>query len=52
MGYTVEMSPKAEKELTDASEWYEDDQLGLGEKFEKEVFRKIGLIAANPLHIH
>jgi plasmid stabilization system protein ParE len=49
MDYIVELSPKAEKELSEASEWYEDEQLGLGEKFEKEFFRKIEFIAANPL---
>jgi hypothetical protein len=35
--YLVEISPKAKKELMDASEWYDEDQTGLGEKFEREV---------------
>jgi len=47
--YLIELSPKAEKEIIDASEWYEEDRVGLGEQFEKEVFRKIILISANPL---
>ncbi|HEY8782077.1 MAG TPA: type II toxin-antitoxin system RelE/ParE family toxin [Mucilaginibacter sp.] len=50
MNYTIEMSPKAEKELNEAWEWYEEEQPGLGERFEKEFFRKIGLIVNNPLH--
>lgn len=50
MTYTVEMSPKAEKELYQAWAWYEDEQPGLGIRFEKEFFRKIGLIQSNPLH--
>jgi plasmid stabilization system protein ParE len=50
MNYTIEMSPKAEKELYEVWNWYEDEQPGLGERFEKEFFRKIGLIRDNPLH--
>jgi plasmid stabilization system protein ParE len=50
MVYVVELSPKAEKEFIKAFEWYEDEQLGLGEKFEAELFKKIDFIAANPLH--
>jgi plasmid stabilization system protein ParE len=47
--YSIEISPKAKKELMDASEWYDEDQIGLGEKFEREVLRKIKLIVSNPL---
>ena len=50
MSYTFEMSPKAEKELYEAWEWYEDEQPGLGERFENEFFRKVDLILNNPLH--
>jgi plasmid stabilization system protein ParE len=50
MSYPFELSPKAEKELYKAWNWYEDEQPGLGERFEKEIFRKIDLIIINPLH--
>lgn len=50
MSYAFEMSPKAEKELYEAWKWYEEEQPGLGERFEKEFFRKIALILNNPLH--
>ena len=43
-------SPKAQKEIIDAWEWYEDKQQGLGDRFLKEVHNKIKSIAANPLH--
>jgi len=43
MAYTVEMSPKAEKELYKAWTWYEEEQPGLGDRFQKEFFRKTGL---------
>jgi len=50
MTYTIEMSPKAEKELYKAWAWYEEEQPGLGDRLKKEFFRKIGLIQSNPLH--
>jgi plasmid stabilization system protein ParE len=50
MTYAFEMSPKAEKELHEVWKWYEDEQPGLGERFEREFFRKIDLILKNPLH--
>jgi len=50
MTYSVDLSPKAEKELYDAVEWYEGEQPGVGENFEKEFFRKVDLIKNNPLH--
>ncbi|MDP9079850.1 MAG: type II toxin-antitoxin system RelE/ParE family toxin [Bacteroidota bacterium] len=42
--------PKAQKELLDAWEWYEDRQPGLGDAFQRELHRKIKFIIANPLH--
>jgi hypothetical protein len=50
MNYAFEMSPKAEKELYKAWKWYEEEQPGLGERFENEFFRKVDLILNNPLH--
>jgi hypothetical protein len=44
MTYFVELSLKAEKEFFKAWRWYEDEQTGLGDRFENEFFRKIELI--------
>ena len=50
MNYTVDLSPKARHELFEAWEWYEEQQIGLGERFEQEFFKKADLIQSNPLH--
>ena len=50
MTYTIELSPKAEKELYEAWLWYESELQGLGDRFQKEFLRKVGLIRNNPLH--
>jgi plasmid stabilization system protein ParE len=50
MTYTVEMSPKAEKEFYQAWMWYESERPGLGDRFGNEFFRKVGRIQRNPLH--
>ena len=42
--------PKAQKEILDAWEWYEDEQPGLGDRFKDEVRKKIESILKNPLH--
>lgn len=42
--------PKAQKEILDAWEWYEDQQPGLGDRFKEEVRKKIENILSNPLH--
>jgi plasmid stabilization system protein ParE len=50
MIYTVDLLFKARQEIFEGWKWYEEQQAGLGDWFEEEVFRKIALIAANPLH--
>jgi len=50
MNYTVDLFPKASRELIEAREWYESKQPGLGKRFDHEVYRKISLIESNPLH--
>jgi len=50
MNYTIELSPKAEKELFDAIRWYESERTGLGDRFAAEFLRKVDLIRSNPLH--
>jgi len=42
--------PRAQKEILDAWEWYEDQQPGLGDRFKKELHKKIQYILGNPLH--
>jgi hypothetical protein len=50
MNYTVDLLFKARQEIFEGWKWYEEQQAGLGDRFEDEVFRKIALIEANPLH--
>ena len=50
MNYTVDLLFKARQEIFEGWKWYEEQQDGLGYRFEDEVFRKIALIQANPLH--
>ncbi len=50
MIYTVDLLPKAHREIFEGWKWYEEEQPGLGNLFEAEVFSKIDLIADNPLH--
>ena len=42
--------PKAQLEILEAWEWYENKQDGLGDRFIKEVRRKIKYVQNNPLH--
>ncbi|HVW16391.1 MAG TPA: type II toxin-antitoxin system RelE/ParE family toxin [Mucilaginibacter sp.] len=48
--FKVDLSPKARGELSEAWEWYEEQQSGLGLRFENEFFKKAYLIESNPLH--
>ena len=50
MNYTVDLLFKARREIFEGWIWYEEQQPGLGDRFEEDIFRKIGLIEANPLH--
>ena len=50
MSYQVEILFKANKEIFEAWAWYEKQQIGLGDRFENEVFKKIKLIQNNPFH--
>ncbi|MDB5114809.1 MAG: Plasmid stabilization system protein [Mucilaginibacter sp.] len=49
MSYKFDVLFKARQEIFEAWKWYEEQQDGLGERFEAEVFRKIVLITTNPL---
>lgn len=46
--YSIIYLKKAKKELIDAWNWYEDKQIGLGDKFIKEAFQHISIIEINP----
>jgi plasmid stabilization system protein ParE len=50
MIYNFLQLPKAQKEILDAWEWYEDKQIGLGDRFKEELYKKIKSISSNPLH--
>jgi plasmid stabilization system protein ParE len=50
MSYTVDLLFKARQEIFESWKYYEEQQAGLGDRFEDEVFRKIELIESNPLH--
>ena len=50
MNYSVDLFIKARYEIFEAWKWYEEQETGLGERFEDAVFQKINLIAQNPLH--
>lgn len=47
--YEIELLIEAEFELSEAYDWYEEKQPGLGDKFYKEVRRYLQLLEKNPL---
>ncbi len=46
--YISILSTRAQKEITQAWEWYEERQQTLGDRFVEEVTSKIRLIEQNP----
>jgi plasmid stabilization system protein ParE len=48
--YSTIFLKKAKKELIDAWNWYEDKQIGLGDKFIKEAFQHISILKNNPIN--
>jgi mRNA-degrading endonuclease RelE of RelBE toxin-antitoxin system len=49
MRYNIELLPKAEIEYKKAYRWYEEQLIGLGDRFETSVERKLNNISNNPL---
>lgn len=49
MSTTFLQLPKAQKEILDAWEWYEERRSGLGDQFKDEVAKKIRAVVENPL---
>lgn len=48
MSYNIEFSTKARKELIDGWDWYEDKQLGLGDRFRKVIYKAAQKLAQGP----
>ena len=48
MNYSYQLHPLVKKDYDEAYEWYEEKQKGLGERFIKEVRKKIDEILVNP----
>ncbi|MDB4904621.1 MAG: plasmid stabilization system [Mucilaginibacter sp.] len=46
--FKIELLAEAEDELSDAYDWYEDQQTSLGNKFYNEVNHYLNLIEHNP----
>ena len=46
--YTSVLSSRAQKEIAQAWEWYEDRQRGLGDRFLKEVVSRLKKIEQSP----
>ncbi|SEN71477.1 ParE toxin of type II toxin-antitoxin system, parDE [bacterium A37T11] len=46
--YSIKLLERAEKELFDACEWYEEKQQGLSARFLREINRYITIISKNP----
>ena len=50
MSFKPVLLSRARLELIEAWEWYEDKQIGLGDKFENEVYNTIDYIVHHPEH--
>lgn len=48
MSYAVIIHPEAEKEYLDACNWYEQETIGLGQRFKAAVFKQLEQINKNP----
>ena len=49
MNETFLLLPKAQLEILEAWEWYEDKEPGLGDRFKQEVYAKITQVVKYPL---
>jgi toxin ParE1/3/4 len=49
MSYQVIFTRKADLDILKTIHWYDDQQIGLGNKFRDRMFEKIDMIAKNPL---
>jgi len=49
MSFTIEILEKASQEFYESWAWYEDKQIGLGDRFEQAFFDKADSVKENPL---
>ena len=49
MSYRLRIRLAAEADVAEAAQWYDQRQVGLGEKFVREVDRAIARVVENPL---
>ncbi len=49
MNWRVEFRPEVERDIAEATTWYEDRRAGLGAEFIEEVFRICDALGDNPL---
>ncbi len=52
MSYKLIFNSIAENELISAVEWYEEQEFGLGERFERETEKQLQKIVTNPVAYH
>ncbi|MES1249724.1 MAG: type II toxin-antitoxin system RelE/ParE family toxin [Chitinophaga rupis] len=48
MTYKIELLPRARRELLEAWDWYDDRWTGLGDRFVREVEKRLELIEKTP----
>ena len=48
MSYQLIFDAKAVKEFSDSFDWYEDQQTGLGDRFENAIFERLNEIQQYP----
>ena len=49
MKWRVELAPQVQRDVTEAAEWYESRQTGLGSQFVEEIIKVWDALADNPL---
>lgn len=52
MTFQLKFHPLAEQDYVDAYQWYENEQKGLGQRFEKMVDHRLQMISQNPENYH
>lgn len=48
MAFSIKFQSKAEKEYLDAFDWYEEQQEGLGKRFESSIEKQLLRVIASP----
>lgn len=49
MSWQVVVRPEVEHDVSEAAEWYDSQQAGLGSEFREEVIQVLDALAVNPL---